>query len=140
MSEKDKPITIVQKIDIPDHLVDSQNLPNTYDDFVELIHKATHEAFRNGIKANSIIINENMVRVPSTLIGLPGSFGQLPEMICGLNVYWTKDELPENYSFAVLDCCAHRNDRLSEFESIGMEPDELRKAAELYRKVKEVLV
>ena len=30
------------------------------------------------------------------------------------------------------------NSRLAEFESIGMEPEELRKAAEIYRKIKEV--
>lgn len=29
--------------------------------------------------------------------------------------------------------------RLADFESIGMEPDELKKAAELYRRVKEVM-
>ena len=51
-------------------------------------------------------------------------------------MYFTKDELPENYSFAVLE---GPDTRLAQFESIGMEPEELRKAAELYRRIKEVI-
>jgi hypothetical protein len=134
MSEERKRLA-VRNIDIPDMVVDFR--PRTFDDFVELIHKANTEAFRNGIKANSIIINENMVRVPEMWIPMPSGTSKLPAMICGLNVYWTMNELPENYSFAVYE---KPDGRLAEFESIGMEPEELRKAAELYRKVKEVLV
>lgn len=105
--------------------------------FFELVKKATAQAMNDGIKANSIVINENMVRVPETWFNVPliGA-RKLPNMICGLNVYLTKNELPENYAFAVLE---GPNNRLAEFEAIGMEPDELRKAAELYRRVKEVM-
>lgn len=105
--------------------------------FIELLRKTTAQALAEGIKANSVIINENMVRVNDAWINTPLGPRGLPRMICGLNVYLTKDELPENYSFGVLE---GPNDRLSRFEAIGMEPDELRKAAELYRKVKEVMV
>ncbi len=104
--------------------------------FFELIKKATAEAMNEGIKANSIVINENMVRVDETWIKTPLGARMLPRMICGLNVYLTTNELPENYSFAVLE---GPENRLAQFESIGMEPDELRKAAELYRRVKEVM-
>lgn len=104
--------------------------------FYELVKKATAKAMNEGIKANSIVINENMVRVPETWIHTPFGARELPRMICGLNVYLTTNELPENYSFAVLE---GPNNRLAQFESIGMEPDELRKAAELYRRVKEVM-
>lgn len=62
----------------------------------------------------------------------------LPTMFCGLNVYLTDDELPDGYSFAVFEG-PDRSDRLEQFESIGMEPDELRKAAEIYRAIKEVI-
>lgn len=104
--------------------------------FIQLVKKATAQAISEGIEANSIVINENMVRVPETWFRT--SFGAhcLPRMICGLNVYLTTDELPDNYSFAVLE---GPTNRLAQFESIGMEPDELRKAAELYRRVKEVV-
>lgn len=105
--------------------------------FVDRVREAYNYAIREGIKANTIIINENIVKVPETWIRMPsGGARMLPPMICGLNAYWTKNELPENYSFALLE---GPNNRLAQFESIGMEPDELRKAAELYRKIKEVM-
>lgn len=104
--------------------------------FYELVKKATAQAMNEGIEANSIVINENMVRVPETWIRTPFGARMLPRMICGLNVYLTTNELPNNYSFAVLE---GPKDRLAQFESIGMEPDDLRKAAELYRRVKEVM-
>jgi hypothetical protein len=104
--------------------------------FYELVKKAVAQAMNDGIKANSIVINEKMVKVPETWIRTPLGARELPRMICGLNVYLTTDELPENYSFAVLE---GPNNRLAQFESIGMEPDELRKAAEMYRRVKEVM-
>lgn len=88
------------------------------------------------IKANSIVINENMVRVPETWIRTPFGASMLPRMICGMNVYLTTNELPDNYSFAVLEGPVNR---LAQFESIGMEPDELRKAAEVYRRIMEVM-
>ena len=109
------------------------------DTFLEFVQKVTAQAMSEGIKANSIVINENMVRVPEfTFCDCMGSVRTVPKMICGLNVHFTKDELPEGYSFAVLEGPVH-NDRLAQFESIGMEPDELRKAAELYRRIKEVM-
>ena len=104
--------------------------------FYKLVKKATAQALSEGIKANSIVINENMVRVPETWIDTPFGARKLPNMICGLNVYLTTNELPEGYSFAVLE---GPNNRLAQFESIGMEPDELKKAAELYRRIKEVM-
>lgn len=107
------------------------------DSFVDRVKEAYQCAIREGIKANTIIINENIVKVPETWIRMPsGGARALPPMICGLNVHWTKNELPEGYSFALLE---GPNNRLAQFESIGMEPDELRKAAELYRRIKEVI-
>lgn len=105
--------------------------------FFDLVKKATAQAMNEGIKANSIVINENMVRVPESWIYAPlVGARMLPKMICGLNVYLTTNELPDNYAFAILE---GPDNRLAQFESIGMEPNELRKAAELYRRVKEVM-
>ena len=109
--------------------------------YVEMVRAAYHKAIAEGIQANSIVINKNMVKIPETPVALSDGRGVriLPEMICGLNIVWTMDELPDNYSFALV---AGHDDRarLAKFESIGMEPDELRKAAEIYRKIKEVEV
>ena len=107
------------------------------DSFIESVQKATAQAIADGIKANSILINKNMVRVPEFGMQLSNGHGvMMPRMICGLNVYLTKDELPEGCAFAVLEC--PENNRLAQFEAIGMESDELRKAADFYRQVKEV--
>lgn len=64
----------------------------------DLIRDCVAEATRNGIKANSIVINKNMVRVPEM-------FGQWPAMICGLHCYITDDELPNGYTFSVQHDC-----------------------------------
>lgn len=106
--------------------------------FYELVRAAYTEAMREGIKANTIVINENMVRIPSFIFRDPmGGAKITPIMYCGLNVHFTKDELPDNYSFALID---GSHNRLEQFESIGMEPEELKKAAELYRKIKECVL
>ena len=108
------------------------------DKFVELVRKDRIAAFQDGVKANTIVINENMVKVETFPFSGIGGFGFriAPTMFCGLNVYLTKDELPDGYSFALFE---GPENRLAQFESIGMEPEELRKAAELYRKIKEAM-
>lgn len=111
------------------------DIKETQETIYNLLYKSIEAACREGIEANSIVINENMVKVNE-------HFNQevrrlFPPMICGLNVYWTKGELPDGYSFAVLEA-PNRSDRLAEFEAIGMEPDELKKAAEIYRYFKEL--
>ena len=102
----------------------------------EIIRDAQVEAFKHGIKANTIMINDNLCAVKPHIFETFGGVSQVPPMICGMNVYWTKSELPDDYAFAIFESS---RDRLAEFESIGMEPEELRKAAELYRKVKEMV-
>ena len=110
-------------------------IKETQESLYDLLHKSIKAAIKEGIKANSIVINENMVKVSEHFN--PNVRGVFPTMICGLNVYFTKDELPENYSFAILEA-PNRSDRLAEFESIGMDPDELKKAAKLYRYFRDV--
>lgn len=113
-----------------------QEVMGSNESFIGLVKKAYAEAMREGIKINSIVINQNMVKVEEfgTVVGGHGVI--MPTMFCGLNVYFTKDELPEMYSFALVN---GPESRLAQFESIGMEPEELKKAAELYRRVKEVM-
>ena len=105
-------------------------------EFIEMICKAEVEAIKDGIRANSIIINTNMVRVPEFIAGGYKGYRIVPPMVCGLNVYLSKNDLPDGYSFAVFEG-PDRGGRLEQFESIGMEPMELRKAAEIYRAIKE---
>lgn len=123
---------------VDEHDFNCKNLMReTQESFIESVRRAYAEAMREGIKANTIVINKNMVKVPEFGMRTPTGHGiVLPTMFCGLNVYLTENELPDNYSFALLE---GPDSRLAKFEAIGMEPDELRKAAELYRKIKEVM-
>lgn len=116
-----------------EYLTDYDILSEAKENIYELIKKSYQRALCEGIRANTIIINENMVKVSSFPFTFIDGIRTIPDMICGMNVYFTKDELPKNYSFAI---CEGPVNRLAEFESIGMEPDELRRAAELYRLVK----
>ena len=105
-------------------------------DFFKHVLDAQREALKRGIVANTVVINENMCEVkPEWFVGYRSAY-QLPSMICGMNLYFTKNELPDNYSFAIFEGSPNR---LEAFESIGMEPSELRKAAEIYRKLKELM-
>lgn len=121
------------------HLERDDILEKPKESFFETVRKAQIEAFKEGIKANTIVINENMVKVDAFQFRSIGGFGLCfsPTMFCGMNVVLTNDELPDGYSFAIFEGTT-KSDRLSEFESIGMSPDELRKAAKLYRYFKDL--
>ena len=69
----------------------------------EMVLDAYKQAIREDIKANSIIINKKFVKVPSHWANIMGSYIEMPTMICGLECYVVEDELPDNYSFAILE-------------------------------------
>lgn len=72
-------------------------------ELMKSIREAMDEATKEGIKANSIVINENMVKVKPFLAQSGFMVHPLPPMICGLNVYFDSKELPDGYSFAVVE-------------------------------------
>lgn len=72
-----------------DDILDVPNSP------YELILEAIKESIKADIKANSIVINRNLVKVPE-------AFGQYPAMICGLKCHFTSNDLPDDYLFSVL--------------------------------------
>ena len=76
-------------------LTDEDIIEEAHKSIYELIADAIHEATRNNIKADSIVINRNLVRVPER-------YGEYPTMICGLKAYNTSCDLPDDYLFAVL--------------------------------------
>ena len=82
--------------------------------FQEMVMEAVKHALKEGIKANSIIINKDFVRVKKSWINNGFSCSELPDMICGLEVYLTENDLPENYSFAVLENPQTERERLIE--------------------------
>jgi hypothetical protein len=132
-----KPVKSIKYVKVPlnkDDIIEPS--PKT---FTEMIIDAQAVAFKEGIRANTIVINENMVKVDAFTFQMLHGVSSIPPMICGMNVYFTKNDLPDEYSFAMFDGRNATNDRLAQFESIGMEPDELRKAAEMYKRVKEIM-
>ena len=59
--------------------------------------EAQKEALKNKIRANTILINKSLGIVK----GFPIDYALFPPMICGLEIKIT-DELPEEYSFAIV--------------------------------------
>lgn len=121
-----------------DQLKSSDVVSESQETIYDLLRKAVKASVKEGIEANSILIDKNIVKVNE-------HFNRdvrrlFPPMICGLNVCWSEDELPDGYSFAIFESPfqTSRSDRLDEFEAIGMEPAELKKAAEMYRYFKKV--
>lgn len=66
-------------------------------DIINKIAEARTLALQEGIKANTVLINEKYAKVNA----FPYLGGIFPAMICGLEVYNT-DELPDGYAFAVV--------------------------------------
>lgn len=71
----------------------------TINELIDRIYEAKELAHQQHIQANAIIINENFVRVPEQMIG----DALYPSMICGLEMHYTKAELPDNTMFAVCE-------------------------------------
>ena len=71
----------------------------TINELIDRIYEAKELAYQQHIRANAIIINENFVRVPEKRIGN----AVYPPMICGLEMHYTKAELPDNTMFAVCE-------------------------------------
>ena len=71
----------------------------TINELIDRIYEAKALAYQQHIQANAIIINENFIRVPEKLMGNK----EYPPMICGLEMHYTKAELPDNTMFAVCE-------------------------------------
>ena len=81
-----------------------------WDEFVKAVLQAKKEAYKEKIQANAIVINTNLVKIPSIF----SHDGVLPPMICGLEIHVTEDELPDNYSFAIMQGSTERERLVAE--------------------------
>ena len=77
------------------------------EDLIGKIIKAQDVALREKVFANTIIINENVCKIPCTSIPIYQGSGHtkvldIPPTICGLEVHPTKYFLPDNIPFAIL--------------------------------------
>ena len=77
----------------------------------EMIRQAYEHALKEGIKANTVILDEHFCKVNGFDFLLCGyDFKSLPPMICGLEIRGiSKGEMPPGYNFAVLE--AHMTER-----------------------------
>ena len=86
-------------------------------EFIKQVREAQRLAQIEQIKANAIVINTKFVKIPKLFTVAGGSVSVLPPMICGLEMHFTDNELPENYFFAITDCGQTERDRLVEMTS-----------------------
>jgi len=70
---------------------------------VDYIRQAEQEAWRQHIKANSVMLNRTIKLVREGYAAIGGSIQGYPPMICGLSAFLT-DELPDDIAFAVFFC------------------------------------
>ena len=68
----------------------------------EWISEAYFKALHEGIKANTVIINEHFAKVNEFPLTFGMSTSLLPPMICGLQVYVSRD-LPDGYDFGLVE-------------------------------------
>ena len=70
--------------------------------FEEWVREAYFKALHEGIKANTVIINEHFAKVNEFPLTLGYSASLLPPMLCGLQVYVSRD-LPDGYDFGLVE-------------------------------------
>ena len=78
---------------------------------VDMLAEAQAKALKEGIKANTVIIDEHFAKVNAFDFVVGRDIMHLPPMICGLEVQ-VSDELPDGYSFAVLEAPETERERL----------------------------
>lgn len=95
--------TVYKKVELTDKHVISESTKTLED----LLMESYKHALREGIKANTVILDENFCKVNGFdfLIGNNGmGYRRLPPMICGMEIRGvSKGELPEGYNFAVFE-------------------------------------
>ena len=77
----------------------------------DIIAEAYAKAWKEDIKANTVIIDEHFAKVNAFDFVLGRDVIHLPPMICGLEVQ-VSDELPDGYDFAVLEVPETERERL----------------------------
>lgn len=102
-------------------------------DFISAVKEAQDEAMKEGIRANTIMINSRLAKVEKFVAMITPFLGaQVPPMICGLEAKLA-DDLPEEFAFAVTEAPKTERERL--IEELKAERDEWKKIA---RKIAEI--
>lgn len=88
-----------------------RELKETFKGFADAVFEARNKALKEGIKANTVIIDEHFAKVNAFDFVFGRDVMHLPPMICGLEVQ-ISDELPDGYDFAVLEAPETERERL----------------------------
>lgn len=88
-----------------------RELEETFKGFADAVFEARNKALKEGIKANTVIIDEHFAKVNAFDFVFGRAVMSLPPMICGLEVQ-VSDEFPEGYDFAVLEAPETERERL----------------------------
>ena len=77
---------------------------------LDKIREAQKIAVKENIKANSIQLSKEFVKIPETVTKNNNCVSITPPMICGLKTYIdTENELPEEYAFALFQDATEDN-------------------------------
>lgn len=83
-------------------------------DFISAIKDAQDQAMKEGIRANTILINSRLVKTKPFMIMLTPFLGaEVPPMICGLETKLA-DDLPQEFAFAIMQAPQTERERLTE--------------------------
>lgn len=88
-----------------------QEFQESFKSFAAAVFEAEKNALKEGIKANTVIIDEHFAKVNAFDFVFGRDVMSLPPMICGLEIK-VSDELPEGYDFAVLEVPETERERL----------------------------
>ena len=88
-----------------------RELEETFKCLADAVFEAQKKALKEGIKANTVIIDEHFAKVNAFDFVFGRAVMSLPPMICGLEVQ-VSDELPDGYDFAVLEVPETERERL----------------------------
>lgn len=78
------------------------------EDFIWDAHKT---ALKNGIRANTVMINKRLAKVKGFGHFFAGRVMDIPPMICGLEAFVT-DEIPEEFAFALVEAPSTQRDQV----------------------------
>lgn len=99
------------KISATDFVTVNDVLEEPAESLADILAEAYKKALKEGIKANTVIIDEHLAKVNAFDFVFGRAVMSLPPMICGLEVQ-VSDELPDGYDFAVLEVPETERERL----------------------------
>lgn len=103
--------TVKSKLPAADFITADDIIEESAKSLADMIAEAKAKALKEGIKANTVIIDKHFAKVNAFDFVFGRAVMSLPPMICGLEIQ-VSDEFPDGYDFAVLEAPETERDRL----------------------------